>query len=88
MTVADHKYFWKMTVAYNKLDVFFALLYFHWGKYDVRNCNYSHPKMADVESGVVARNWSLAWAWYISNSFSLFPLFLRFSLNIFNLPIK
>jgi hypothetical protein len=24
---------------------------FHWGKGDDRNCNYGHPKMADVESG-------------------------------------
>ena len=23
----------------------------HWGKADARNCNYGHPKMADVESG-------------------------------------
>ena len=23
----------------------------HWGKADDRNCNYGHPKMADVESG-------------------------------------
>jgi hypothetical protein len=22
----------------------------HWGKADDRNCNYGHPKMADVES--------------------------------------
>jgi hypothetical protein len=25
--------------------------YIHWGKADDRNCNYGHPKMADVESG-------------------------------------
>ena len=24
---------------------------YHWGKADDRNCNYGHPKMADVESG-------------------------------------
>ena len=23
----------------------------HWGKADDHNCNYGHPKMADVESG-------------------------------------
>jgi hypothetical protein len=23
----------------------------YWGKADDRNCNYGHPKMADVESG-------------------------------------
>ena len=23
----------------------------HWGKADDCNCNYGHPKMADVESG-------------------------------------
>ena len=23
----------------------------HWGQVDDRNCNYGHPKMADVESG-------------------------------------
>jgi hypothetical protein len=23
----------------------------HWGKADDRNCNYGHPKMAEVESG-------------------------------------
>ena len=26
-------------------------IYCHWGKADDRNCNYGHPKMADVESG-------------------------------------
>jgi hypothetical protein len=26
-------------------------LIIHWGKADDRNCNYGHPKMADVESG-------------------------------------
>jgi len=24
---------------------------YHWGKTDDRNCNYGHPKMADMESG-------------------------------------
>ena len=24
---------------------------YHWGKADDRNCNYGHPKMADVELG-------------------------------------
>jgi hypothetical protein len=24
---------------------------YHWGKADDRNCNYGHPKIADVESG-------------------------------------
>ena len=27
------------------------LTYIHWGKADDHNCNYSHPKMVDVESG-------------------------------------
>ena len=28
----------------------FVFLNIHWGKADDRNCNYGHPKMADVES--------------------------------------
>ena len=27
------------------------IVYIHWGKADDRNCNYDHPKMANVESG-------------------------------------
>ena len=32
-------------------SVFSDHLSYHWGKADDHNCNYSHPKMADVESG-------------------------------------
>jgi hypothetical protein len=28
-----------------------GIVHKHWGKADDRNCNYGHPKMADVESG-------------------------------------
>jgi hypothetical protein len=28
-----------------------GLIIFHRGKADERNCNYGHPRMADVESG-------------------------------------
>ena len=36
-----------------KLIYFFTteIAIVHWGKADDRNCNYGHPKMADVESG-------------------------------------
>jgi hypothetical protein len=33
--------------------IFFTvnLIIFHWGKADDRNCNYGHPKMADMKLG-------------------------------------
>ena len=33
------------------LFFFLQFTIIHWGKADDRNCNYGHPKMADVESG-------------------------------------
>ena len=46
---------WKITILRQKI-IFFPILgsapgNIHWGKADDRNCNYGHPKMADVESG-------------------------------------
>ena len=43
----------KPLVFSQKLIFFFTseIAIVHWGKADDRNCNYGHPKMADVESG-------------------------------------
>jgi len=30
---------------------FVTYAFHHWGKADDRNCNYSHPKMADMKLG-------------------------------------
>jgi hypothetical protein len=50
---------WSMQVKVNMLCILvfviktllFDILINHRGKADDRNCNYGHPKMADVESG-------------------------------------
>jgi hypothetical protein len=32
-------------------SMFLKYIYIHWGKADDRNCNYGHPKMADMKLG-------------------------------------
>jgi hypothetical protein len=47
-------YFYMLCTKYISNSVELISLFLtriHWGKADERNCNYGHPKMADVESG-------------------------------------